>query len=200
MKVIRISILAPMATALLCSFAHAAGCSDYPLADGLTVQQTERGPKIMSTATVSVAMDDQDEVLDAMKEAELSAKAGIAKFFNETIQSDESLDKAVETSIKIVGDQKEATKTTLKKQMSSIRNSASALLKGVMKVGDCYTSGDFVKVTVGLKPDSVAAAAGGQEMIENAAPEQPGADGSSGGESGLNSTDSFSNTKGLQDF
>jgi hypothetical protein len=174
------------------------GCSAYPLSDGLTVQQTERGPKIVSTATVSVAMDDQEEVLDAIKEAELTAKAAIAKFFSETIQSDESLDKAVETNIKIVGDQKEATKTTLKKQMSSIRNSASALLKGVQKIGDCYTSGDFVRVTVGLKPESVAAAASGQEMIQNSGEASESDSGSSG--SDLNPTESFSNTKGLQEF
>ena len=191
-----------MIIATTSSAAFSDGCGDYPLSDGLTVQQTERGPKIMSTATVSVAMDDQEEVLDAMKEAELTAKAAIAKFFNETIQSDESLDKAVETSIKIGGDKKEATKATFKKQMTSIRNSASALLKGVMKVGDCYTSGEFVRVTVGLKPDSVAAAAGGKEMIDEAGTEQSdnqGGDDTDGG-SDLKSTDSFSNTKGLQDF
>ncbi len=176
----------------------AEGCSAYPLTDGMTVQQTERGPKIMSTATVTVAMDDQEEVLDAMKEAELTAKAAIAKFFNETIQSDELLDRAVETNIKIVGDQKEATKTTFKKQMSSMRNSASALLKGVQKIGDCYTSGDFVRVTVGMKPESVAAAASGQEMIQKSGEASGSESGSSG--SDLNSTESFSNTKGLQEF
>ena len=61
----------------------------------------------MSTATATVLIDDTDEVIDALREAELYAKANISNFLNETIQNDQSLTKAVNTSVKIVGDQKE---------------------------------------------------------------------------------------------
>ena len=94
------------------------------------------------------------------------AKASIAKFLNETIQSDESLDKAIETQVKILGDQKSASKTELKKQLTSVKDSASALLKGVVKIGDCYSKGKLVRVTVGIKPETIAAAQGGKRLIQ----------------------------------
>ncbi len=184
----------------------AEGCEQYPQTDGISVQETPLGPKIMSTASVTVAMDDNAEVLDAMKEAEMTAKAGIAKFFNETIHTDESIDKAVETNIQIVGDQKATTKNTLKKQLTSIKNSAQALLKGVVRLGDCYTKGDLVKVTVGVKPETIAAAANGQQMMQNSGnsgADPLGATGSTSANSPnskLKGVESSNNSKGVTNF
>lgn len=184
-------------------------CSTYPVTDGLAVEMTEAGAKYLSTATATVAFDDTDEVLDALKEAELYAKANISKFLSETIQSDESLDKAVNTTVKIVGGSKVASKETVKKLLTSIRNSSQSLLKGVLKLGDCYTQGQYVRVTVGLKPEMTAAAAMTEVSINRAddvstasevSSTTSNAGNSSTSTSNLNKTQGFSNTSKLSDF
>lgn len=186
------------------SFSLAAdGCEQYPQTDGINVQETPSGPKIMSTAMVAISMNDNAEVIDAMKEAELTAKASIAKFFNETIESEESIDKAVETDIKLIGDVKETTKSTLKTQLTSIRNSSQALLKGVIKLGDCHTKGEFVRVTVGVKPETIAAAAKSQPMIqgaESSAAFPKGSMGITSPNSKLKGVESSNNSKGVSSF
>ena len=60
-------------------------CAAYPLEDGMSAEQTPQGPKILSTASISVDFDDQGVVLDALREAELNAKAAISRFYNEEI-------------------------------------------------------------------------------------------------------------------
>lgn len=172
-------------------------CNTYPLTDGISAELTDRGPKILSTATVTVDFDDQGEVLDALKEAEMTAKAQISRFFNEQIKSDDSIDKAVEKEIKIVGDQRSASKTELKKQLSSMRNSSQALLKGVIRLGDCYTKGKLVKVSVGVKPETVSSATSGQQMMQQntsigGKPQAPAAAGGSNNTSGFSNTDNIS--------
>ena len=41
-----------------------------------------------------------------------------------------------------------------------LRNHSQALLRGVITIGDCYTKGTEVRVTVGMKPETVKAAEG----------------------------------------
>ena len=77
---------------VLSNTANAEDCSTYPLTDGLSVEATSSGgTKFMSTATATVLIDDTDEVIDALREAELYAKANISNFLNETIQNSISL-------------------------------------------------------------------------------------------------------------
>ena len=161
----------------------------------------------MSTATATVLIDDTGEVIDALREAELYAKANISNFLNETIQNDQSLTKAVNTSVKIVGDQKEITKEMVKTQLVSIRNSSQSLLKGVLKLGECYTKGEFVRVTVGLKPETIAMAAITEVSINQASSVSSASkalsndgDVNRSSTGNLNETQSFSNTSQLSDF
>jgi hypothetical protein len=193
---------------VLSNTANAEDCSTYPLTDGLSVEATSSGgTKFMSTATATVLIDDTDEVIDALREAELYAKANISNFLNETIQNDQSLTKAVNTSVKIVGDQKEITKEMVKTQLVSIRNSSQSLLKGVLKLGECYTKGEFVRVTVGLKPETIAMAAMTEESINQASTVSSASetasnasDVNSSSTGNLNQTKSFSNSSNLSDF
>lgn len=193
---------------VLSNTANAENCSTYPLTDGLSVEATSSGgTKFMSTATATVLIDDTDEVIDALREAELYAKANISNFLNETIQNDQSLTKAVNTSVKIVGDQKEITKEMVKTQLVSIRNSSQSLLKGVLKLGECYTKGEFVRVTVGLKPETIAMAAMTEESINQASTVSSASetasnasDVNSSSTGNLNQTKSFSNSSNLSDF
>lgn len=193
---------------VLSNTANAEDCSTYPLTDGLSVEATSSGgTKFMSTATATVLIDDTGEVIDALREAELYAKANISNFLNETIQNDQSLTKAVNTTVKILGDQKEITKEMVKTQLVSIRNSSQSLLKGVLKLGECYTKGEFVRVTVGLKPETIAMAAMTEASINQASSVSSASEAASNASDvnssstgNLNQTQSFSNSSNLSDF
>jgi len=196
-----------LATALIicASPVYADDCSSYPLTDGLSIEQTPSGTKYLSTATASVLFDDIDEVLDTLHEAELYAKANISEFFDETIQNDDSLDKAIDSSVKISGGQKAITKNVLKTQLREIRKSSRSLLKGVIRLGECYTKGKFVRVTVGLKPETIAAAGATQAQINTANQtvqnsNQTESEGASNSNSNLNESEGFSNSSKLSNF
>ena len=176
------------------------GCDAYPLTDGISAEETNRGPKIMSTATVTVNIDDQSEVIDALKEAEMTAKAQIARFFNEQISSEESIERAVESEVRIVGEQKSASKTELKRQLSSMRNSSQELLRGVVKIGDCYTKGRLVRVSVGIKPETAASAASGQQMMRGSSGSIPNTVQTAPFGGRVNGVDGFNNAGNISKF
>lgn len=150
-----------MGLVLLCSAvatnAAAQGCKDYPYSDGMDPEQIAVG-KFIATGSATVSFDDIDAVKDAREEATLQAKATISKFFTEDIQSDSSISKLVNESKKMSGSGKENLRTEAITRTTKLRNSSQALLRGMVVLGDCYTKGQEVRVTVGIKPESIAAA------------------------------------------
>jgi hypothetical protein len=137
---------------------HAAGCDDYPNSDGMTLDLSGGGMKVMATASSTVSFDDIDAIKDAKDEATLLAKSELAKFMNETIKSDESREKAVNEMKSLSGSGKEAIRVEAKKMLQTLQSSSSALLRGAIPLGDCYTKGQLVRVSVGFKAESLAAA------------------------------------------
>lgn len=201
----RIASTVILSLALSANASFADDCSTYPLGPGLTATTTQSGPKIVSTAVVSVDFDEQQEVLDATKRAELFAKGEISKFFSETIQTSESLDEALSSKITISGATDDAKKTaqkeTLRTQLTSIKSNSSALLKGVVVLGSCYTTGKVVMVTVGIKPETVAAASDASAMINSDGSTSPAANATNDvGGTKVEGVAGFSNTKGLDGF
>ena len=157
---------------------YAGSCKDYPFTAGeISYQETPKGPKILSTGAASVDFDDTDEVLDATMEATMEAKASISRFFSEQIQSEQKIETASTKTIKIVKgtgpDQKMATKDKVKKTLKRLSNQSSALLRGVVKLAECYTKGKIVMVSVGLKPETIAAAEGATKLIGDSVNRQP---------------------------
>lgn len=138
--------------------AYSAGCDDYPYSDGINVEDVSGGTKILATASASVSFDDIDAIRDAKDEATLLAKAAISKFINEDISSDESINKAVNETKSMQGDNKENTRNEVIQRVKSLRNSSQALLRGVVVLGDCYTKSKEVRVSVGLKPETIQSA------------------------------------------
>ena len=135
-----------------------AGCEDYPYTDGLNIEVVEGGTKILATAAATVSFDDADSVRDAKDEATLLAKAAISKFLTETISSDETINKAVNETKSMSGSGKETVRKEVIERVKTLRNSSRALLRGVVPLGDCYTKGAEVRVSVGLKPETINAA------------------------------------------
>jgi len=174
-------------------YAQTVDCSSYPIGEGMSVEEVEGGLKILSTASADVMFDDRSEVQSAMREAQLYAEAAIAEFLNKQIQSEDSLDTAVATQVSVVGDTKEVNQERLKVQLRSIRTEASALLSGVAPLGNCYTAGEYVMFTVGVKPSTIQGAAQmGGDMAVSAATQQSA---NTGGASAI-ANDNASNAEG----
>ena len=199
--------------------AQANDCSSYPISEGMSIEEVDGGLKILSTASADVLFDDRTEVQSALREAQLYAEAAIAEFLNKQIQSEDSLETTVNTQVTVVGEAKELNQERLKVQLRSIRTEASALLSGVAPLGNCYTSGEYVMFTVGVKPSTVAGAAQLGGDMASSASSQKNVAGSTSGQASANSSSSvqpetsgssatvdmkavkgFSNTGNLSDF
>lgn len=136
-----------------------ASCDSYPFSSGeISVEDVQGGTKIIATASVSVPFDDQDAVNDARDEATITAKALIAKFFQEIVTSDETINRAVNETRTMQGDEKAVTRRETIERVKRLRNQSAALLRGVVPLGDCYTPKREMRVSVGLKPETIAAA------------------------------------------
>jgi len=196
----------------------ASDCSAYP-GDGIEVTSTPAGTKIISTGEASVAFDDVDAVRDAREEATIEAKSKISAFLSEGIRSDSEVNRVVNGSTSMQGTEKTALRTETVNRLRKIASSSQALLRGVVVLGDCYTQGKVLRVSVGLKPETIAAAegmAGGMSSSLTRQPTpgtaqgntQPSVSGNQAPKSvapggtgqPLNAVPSYSNTKGLQGF
>ena len=149
-------------------------CANYPYDEGIDIQDAPGGGiRILATGQVSVGMDDIDSIRDAREEATIEAKAIIAKFLNEEIRSDSQIDKLIQESKQADGKSVQVNRSEMTTRVKSLRNSAQALLRGVVPLGSCYTKAREVRVTVGLKPESIRAAEGVAGEINRSVSNQP---------------------------
>ena len=178
-----------IATTMSTSYAQQS-CVNYPYAAGETdVQDVQGGTRILATAGVTVSMDDIDSINDAREEATIEAKALIAKFLTEDIKSDSKIDKVVNESKQADGQNVKVDRKELKTRVKSLRNSAQALLRGVVPLGSCYTKAREYRVTVGLKPETIKSAENLAGSINNSLSNQ------STPQSGKSGNPSTSNSK-----
>mgnify|MGYP006266812507 FL=1 len=157
----------------LLSMAAGTGCDAYPYSDGINVEDVKGGTKIVATASSSVSFDDIDSIKDAKDEALLEAKAAISKFLTEDIKSDEKVSRVINETKSMSGQSKQALRTEVKNRVKTLSNSSQALLRGVVPLGDCYTKGREVRVTVGIKPETIASAGNLAGGISKSVSEQP---------------------------
>ena len=196
---------------------QASGCDEYPNPDGMNLDFSGGGLKVIATASSTVSFDDVDAIKDAKDEATLLAKSELAKFMNETIKSDESREKVVNETKSLSGNGKESVRVEAKKMLQTLQSSSTALLRGAMPLGDCYTKGQIVRVSVGFKTDSLAAAGNmaGAISKSNQSSDNTGSSSSNAQptppttQAGQNyqpsqaapqGMDGYSNTKGLNNF
>jgi hypothetical protein len=174
------------------------GCNDYPYSDGINVEDVAGGTKILATSSVSVTLDDVDSVQDARDEATMEAKSLISKFMSEDINSDEVVNRVVRESKVSTAEGKSATREELVVRIKTLRNSSSALLRGAVTLGDCYTPGRELRVSVGIKPETIRSAERLSGSISGSVNNQQTVP-DAGGE-GLQNVDGYSNTKALEKF
>jgi hypothetical protein len=199
-----------IAAALLatCSLANAAGCEDYPFTQGINVEDVSGGTKIISTAAVSVSFDDVDSIKDARDEATMEAKSLISAFMSEGIRSDQVINKAVQETKSMQGNTKTAIRNELINRVKKLSSHTQALLRGVVPLAECYTKGKEFRVSVGLKPETIASAENAAGNISNSPPmsgsrepkssmSPPSAPSATQPQTGV---DSYSNTDRLKKF
>jgi len=116
--------------------------------------------KILSTGAASVSFDDPNEVMSARREAELLAKRSIAEYINQRLTSEDSISSEIKksktNSLATDGSSVSAAqRDEVKKQLTAVTTRADAVLKGALVIGSCYTKGREMRVTVGIKSDTV---------------------------------------------
>ena len=192
----------------------AGGCEAYPYTFGINVEDVKGGTKILATASAAVSFDDVDSIRDARDEALLEAKALISKFLSEGIKSDETINKAVNETKSMSGDKKEVVRKEVIERIKRLSSSSQALLRGVVPLGECYTKARELRVSVGIKPETIAQAgnlAGGMSkslavqptpsaMSNKKSQNNIPANAQSGTSRDLQNVDSYSNTERLNKF
>ena len=182
--------------------AFAEDCSDYPYSKGVNVVLVDDGTKILSTAMTSVLFDDMDLYVDALEEAELEAKASISKFLEEEVAKSCTTDKSIISLVNISNQDgvalKTADATKVKSTLCRMSSNTQSVLRGAVVIGSCYTPGEQVRVTVGIKPETAAAAkelSNSMEKSNNSSDSSEQTNGST-----LTSVDGYSNTDQLSEF
>ena len=158
MKLFRVSFPTFLALSMPAS-ALASSCEVYPFKIGAVVTPTINGPKVVSTAQISVSFDDADEIIDAYSEARSEAKAQISDFLNTKIAREcKRNTKKFSNSVMNLNESGEGRNeidiTKSKDMLCKSIESTSSLLRGLYDVGRCYTPGKFVRVTIGIKPST----------------------------------------------
>lgn len=158
------------ATAVLLSLGATAvlaeGCDNFPTV-GMDISRLAEN-RLTSTASAPVDFDDVEAVNDARLEAELAAKAAIAKFLNESIDTDQKIEQITkqQSSQNSANPQaKQASVERIKTTLKQLHSNAQAVLRGVVVLGTCYTPGREVRVTVGFKPETLQSATNMQNSI-----------------------------------
>ena len=135
-------------------------CIDYPYVP----MQTKFIPKgdgtfsLQMTQEATVRADSQNQKSRALKIAQLRAEQSVSKFIKQEIEgkeefSTESIDSLVENPDGQDWNTEEAT-TFIETVAASSKN----LISGIIPIGSCYEPGKFVRVTVGIKPETISAA------------------------------------------
>ena len=186
--------LAALAAQALCGTAYAAGCDDYPFTQGINVEDVNGGTKIISTAIVSVSTDDVDSVKDAREEATIEAKTLITAWMEEAVKNKTVIDKAVNETKSMQGDNKVVTRNEVTTRVKNLFNATQGVLRGVVPLAECYTKGKELRVSVGMKPETIAAAEKAAGLVSRSLTSQPTPNGGPASNSSSGNTASGSGT------
>lgn len=154
---------AALISLLTTKVALAESCDAYPYLPLENIIEFDGGGKfkLLSTGSASVDFDETSEVMGARRQAELIAKRSIAEYINQNLASEDAIDSEIATSKtnrkatdgSVVSS---AQRNEIKKQIAIIKTRADAVLKGAIPIGSCYTKGREIRVTIGIKSETVS--------------------------------------------
>ena len=151
-----------------------ASCAEYPykIIGAKLIPLENDNVKVISTYKVGVNFDDTDEVVDALSEGRAEAKVLIADLMTTGIAKD-CQRKSNKISNKLLSKDPTGNESiqvnaeVIKEKICNLVESSSAVLKGVTDVGQCYEPGRHVYVTIGIKPETIAAASELSNSMKN---------------------------------
>ena len=115
---------------------------------------------IIASGESELRFGDRKDIRQGLKKATIRAKAHIAKFMNESISSKDVMNEITNIASKdnSNGDS-EANREVIESQVETLKNSASAILSGVVTLSqDINKTEKYVTVTVGVKEQTINAA------------------------------------------
>lgn len=140
-------------------FAQDKDCSNYPKAGTTKQEITPKGIKLVITVQESVPFDDADVQQTARDIAETKAKSKIADFLQNEVTKEKNIQEAVMMTSSISGENnKKASYDQAKKVAQAYKDNSAAILRGVTVLDECYTPGKILRLTVGIKPETIEAA------------------------------------------
>jgi hypothetical protein len=137
---------------------------------GVSLDKNGELSKIFASGSVHYDISNGGEIDDALNEANMRAKANLAKFLKEEITTEESIDKITDKKkelAKINGSTNiSATKNSVKNQTLSIKTKAKALLAGVIKVCESHDADKKeIQVVWAVSPNTIAASTKAANMF-----------------------------------
>ena len=160
LKLIPIIAVSASLSLLTAQGVKAEGCSDYPF----EAKQTKFVPKgngffsLQVTERKSVRSDSTSQVDRALKIAELKGRQAISKYVQEQIvEKDDYDDESIENSVEKV----EGVDWKIEEVgaiITAISSNSKNVIRGILPIGSCYEPGKFVRVTLGIKPETILAA------------------------------------------
>jgi hypothetical protein len=158
--------------------------------DGASFQWTEDGGwRLFAIGTASYDFNDASDIADATQSAMLEAKAHLARFMKERLSTDLVKNKITEKKrVLATGSGKNVTKEEIETTINTIRNSADALLRGVivLETNKVPEGDEGGTVTVKVVVSSKSQAAAERIAREISAPGGAGSTGSGTSPSGTN--------------
>ena len=140
-------------------FAQDKDCSNYPKAGTTKQEITPKGIKLVITVQESVPFDDVDVQQTARDIAETKAKSKIADFLQNEVTKEKNIQEAAMMTNSISGENnKKASYDKAQKQAQAYKDNSAAILRGVTVLDECYTPGKILRLTVGIKPETIEAA------------------------------------------
>ena len=141
----------------------AGSCEGYPEFDGVRSEVTEDGSfRTFSTVTVPVPIDRSAVVVQAKKRGQILAKGQIVSFLEVDASNackDDDLNKQkniLDTTGEGVSESYDFNSSI--ETLCSVTTRARDFVRGARKIGECYTPGKELKITLGVSPKTMSAA------------------------------------------
>jgi len=125
-------------------------CAEYKYKNKQSLlEPLENGIKMITTAEVKVLSDFRQDVIEAISKADAKAKSRL-NIMNLQAENDTTLDFGNASNLEEFNQLKRKYSGTMSDTKNSMRK-----LNSIIKLSECYEPYQFVRVTFGLKPETI---------------------------------------------
>ena len=125
-------------------------CAEYKYKNKQSIlEPLENGIKMVTTAEVKVLSDYRQDVIEAISKADAKAKSTL-NLMNLQAESDTTMDFGNASNKEELNQLKRKLSGTMSDTKNSMRK-----LNSIIKLSECYEPYQFVRVTFGIKPETI---------------------------------------------